>query len=146
MWKRPETKTWAISYIVLSVLSDILFGRLSLLRDLLIAVSLGLILGVVKGMADQPSMPLRKRHTSGFWLPFPFGVRLRLGSALTVWFRSADGEKQNVEIAEQGHDQSIVQALSPDGSSVGLCVDEVAHFSDNPGDRSAADDGHDHHA
>jgi hypothetical protein len=66
MWKRPETKTWAISYIVLSVLCDILFGRLSLLRDLLIAVSLGLILGVVKGMADQPSMPLRKRHTSVF--------------------------------------------------------------------------------
>src|ERR1700704_1549027 len=67
----------------------------------------------------------------------PFSVRLCLRSTLTVWFRSADGEKQNVEIAEDGHDQGIVQALSPDGSSVGLCVDEVAHFSDNPGDRSA---------
>src|ERR1700738_3101868 len=77
---------------------------------------------------------------------FPDDFRLSLGSALTVGFRSADSEKQNVEIAEDGHDQGIVQALSPDGSSVGMCIDEVAYLPHDPGNRSAADDGHDHHA
>jgi hypothetical protein len=52
MWKKPEAKTWAISYLVVSVLCDIVFGGLSILRDLSIVAALGLVLGVVKAMAD----------------------------------------------------------------------------------------------
>jgi hypothetical protein len=52
IWKTPNPKVWGISYVVLSVLCDMVYGHLSILRDIVIVGAIGLILGVVKEITD----------------------------------------------------------------------------------------------
>ena len=67
---------------------------------------------------------------------------LRLGVALTVRFRSAYGEEQNVEIANRGHDKRVVNALAPTRLAlhhgrVISAIDDVPSFADQPWNDSA---------
>src|SRR5450631_1450833 len=73
---------------------------------------------------------------------FPLGFQM----PLAIGFRSAHRIKQDIQVANGGHHESVMNSLSPNRALIRLGIDHVSDFSHNIWNGGAAHDSHDHYA